>query len=62
MSDRPYLQITDAGDSEPMASRCSACGRVFLFPEDRNPEDAAAEVVAAFEEHVGEAHAEEAKD
>ncbi len=38
---------------EPMTYQCSLCGHLFLVPDDRSVEDAAAELMAAFEEHVG---------
>jgi hypothetical protein len=60
-NEKPRLVMT--GDKgEPMAYRCSLCGQLFVLPDDRSPKDAAAELLAAFQEHVGEEHAEEAKD
>jgi hypothetical protein len=47
---------------DPLAYRCSLCGQHFILPDDRSPRDAAAELLAAFQEHVREEHAEEAKD
>lgn len=44
------------------AYHCALCGQLFLLPEDRDPEEAARELLAAFEVHVGEEHAREAKD
>jgi len=47
---------------EPMTYRCSQCEQMFLLPEDRGPKDAAAELWAAFQDHVAEVHAEATKD
>jgi hypothetical protein len=59
--EKPHLVMTGA-KGEPIAYQCSACGQIFLLPEDRSPKDAAKELLAAFQDHVGEVHAEEAKD
>ena len=37
---------------------CSLCSQRFILPEDRDPKDAAAELVAAFKEHAREQHSE----
>jgi len=60
-NEKPHLVMTD-GKAEPLAYRCSLCGQLFLLPDDRIPKEAAAELLAAFQEHVGEEHAKEAKD
>jgi hypothetical protein len=57
---KPRLAVTSW--CEPVAYRCSLCGRVFLPPEDRSPKDAAVELLAAFQDHVEEVHAEEEKN
>jgi uncharacterized OB-fold protein len=57
---KPRLAVT--GWSEPVAYRCSLCGQVFLPPEDRSPKDAALELLAAFQNHVEEVHAEGVKN
>jgi hypothetical protein len=54
-NEKPHLIIA-GGKGEPTAYHCS------LRPDDRSPKEAAAELWAAFQEHVGEEHAEEAKD
>jgi hypothetical protein len=59
--EKPHL-VMSGGKDEPLAYRCSLCGQLFLLPDDRSPKDAAVELLAAFQEHVAEAHAEEAKD
>ena len=59
--EKPRLVMT-GGKDELMAYECSLCGQLFLLPDDQSPKEAAAELVAAFQEHVREAHAEEAKD
>ena len=60
-NEKPHL-IMAGGKGEPTAYHCSLCGQLFLLPDDRSPKEAAAELWAAFQEHVGEEHAEEAKD
>jgi hypothetical protein len=60
-NEKPRLVMTGA-KGEPMAYECSLCGQLFLLPDDQSPKEAAAELMAAFQEHVREAHAEEAKD
>jgi len=62
LNENPHLVVTSWVKGEPMSYECSRCGQVFLLPEDRNPRDAAAELVAAFRDHVGEEHAEQADD
>ncbi len=58
MSERPELVTTNWPRGEAMGYKCSLCGQVFLPPEDRTPKEAAAEVMAAFKEHVREQHGE----
>ncbi len=58
VSERPELVMTNWLRGEAMGYKCSLCGQVFLLPEDRTPKEAAAEVMAAFKEHVREQHAE----
>lgn len=59
-SKRPRLVVTSW--NEPITYQCSRCGQIFLPPEDRSPKDAVVELLAAFQEHIGEVHVEEAKD
>ena len=59
--EKPRLVMTGA-KGEPMAYECSLCGQLFLLPGDRSPKEAAAELMAAFQEHVQAEHAEEGKD
>jgi uncharacterized OB-fold protein len=54
--------VTEWVKGEPMSYQCSQCGQIFLPPEDRDPKDAAEELLAAFHEHVGEVHAEKANE
>jgi hypothetical protein len=61
VNEKPHLGMTGA-KGEPMTYQCSLCGHLFLVPDDRSPKDAAAELLAAFHDHVGEEHADEAKD
>ena len=52
VNEKPHLGVTEV-KGEPMTYQCSLCGHVFLVPDDESVEDAAAELMAAFEEHVG---------
>ncbi len=52
VNEKPDLAMTEA-KGEPMTYQCSLCGHIFRVPDEGSPEDAAAELVAAFEEHVG---------
>ncbi|MGO9272437.1 MAG: hypothetical protein ACLQOO_19775 [Terriglobia bacterium] len=38
---------------------CSLCCQRFILPEDREPKDGAAELLAAFKEHVRDQHPED---
>jgi hypothetical protein len=46
------LTSSNGAKGEPMAYHCPLCGQLFLLPEDRDPEQAAAELLAAFHGHV----------
>ena len=52
VNEKTYLGTTGA-KGEPMTYECSLCGQVFLVRDDLSPKDAAEELVAAVEEHVG---------
>lgn len=56
MNEIPRIVLSHWVKGEPINYICSVCGRVFLFPEDRNPKEGAAEVMAAFHEHVSAKH------
>lgn len=56
MIEKPHLVISQWIAGEQLAYKCSVCSQTFLLPEDRNPKQAMAEVWAAFNEHVREAH------
>jgi hypothetical protein len=56
MTERPQLVISPWVKGEPIAYRCSVCGRIFLLPEDRNAKEAMAELWATFGDHVREVH------
>ena len=58
LNEKPHLVVTNWVKGGPVTYECSRCGQIFLPPEDRNPKDAAKELLAAFHEHVGEARAE----
>jgi hypothetical protein len=62
LHEKPSLVATSWVKGEPMSYECSQCGQIFLLPEDRSTKDAAAELLAAFHEHVGEVHAEKTDD
>jgi hypothetical protein len=55
-SEQPRLVVTEWAKGEPVAYQCSLCGQIFLLPDDRIPKEAAAELLAAFHQHVGEEH------
>jgi hypothetical protein len=59
MIEKPQLVIKPWKIGEPFIYQCSQCGREFLPPEDRNREEAMAQVWAAFHEHVREVHDED---
>lgn len=61
-SEKPRLVVTTWVKGEPIAYQCSLCGQNFLLPDDQTPKEAAAELQAAFHQHVREEHAGEAKD
>jgi hypothetical protein len=58
--EKPRLVMATWVTGEPFAYQCSYCRKVFLLPEDREPKNAAIELLAAFQEHLGEEHANEA--
>ena len=60
--EKPRLVVTAWVKGEPIAYQCSLCGQNFLLPDDRAAKQAAAELVAAFHQHVREEHAGETKD
>ncbi len=60
-NEKPRLVMT-GGKDKPMTYRCSLCGQLFILPHERSPKDAAAELLAAFQEHGREEHAQEEKD
>jgi hypothetical protein len=41
---------------------CSLCRQRFIFPEDRDSKTGAAELLAAFKEHLREQHPEDITD
>ena len=59
MIEKPQLLIKPRNIGDPFIYKCSQCGQEFLPPEDRDSDEAIAEVWAAFHEHVREIHAEE---
>jgi hypothetical protein len=61
-SEKPRLEVTEWVRGEPVAYKCSRCGQIFLLPDDQSPKEAAAELLAAFHDHVGEVHGDEGKD
>ena len=54
----PGLILTSWVKGEAFAYECSRCGQLFLLPEDRTPKEGAAELLAAFREHVSAEHRE----
>jgi hypothetical protein len=61
MTERPRIVLSQWTKGDPINYKCSLCGRVFILPEDREPKEAMAEVLAAFNEHVYETHPEAQK-
>jgi uncharacterized OB-fold protein len=61
-NEKPRLVLTAWTKGEPLAYQCSRCGQAFIPPEDRDPKDAAKELQTAFQDHLREEHADEAKD
>jgi hypothetical protein len=61
-SEKPRLVVTEWGKGEPVTYKCSRCSQIFILPDDRTPKEAAAELIAAFHDHVGEVHGDETKD
>ena len=59
MIEKPQLVTKPWNIGEPFIYKCSQCGQEFLPPEDRDSDEAIAEVWAAFHEHVREIHGEE---
>jgi hypothetical protein len=59
MTERPRLVLSEWHKGELLNYECSLCGRKFLLPEDRNRKEAAAEIMAAFNDHLREEHPEE---
>jgi hypothetical protein len=61
-SEEPRLVVTEWVKGEPVTYKCSQCSQIFILPDDRTPKEAAAELLAAFHEHLGEVHGDETKD
>lgn len=56
MVEEPKLELSPYVRGKPIDYRCSACGQVFVPPEDRNVKEAMAELLEAFHEHLREEH------
>ncbi len=56
MNEKPQLVADASVRGEPIIYRCSACAQILLLPKDRTPKDAAAELLAAFNQHVQKKH------
>jgi hypothetical protein len=60
MSEKPQLVVASpVRNGGQFFYECSLCRQQFILPEDREPKDGAAEVLAAFKEHAREEHARE---
>ncbi len=60
MSEKPQLVVASpARDGVHFFYECSLCRQRFILPEDRDPKNGAAELLAAFKEHTREQHAEQ---
>ena len=60
--ERPHLVMSPWIKDHEITYECSACGQIFVPPEDRSPKEAIAELRAAFQEHVRSEHSGEAND
>ena len=60
MKEKPQLVVDALVRGEPIVYRCSACAQILLLPKDRTPKDAAAELWAAWNQHLQEKHSGEA--
>lgn len=56
MSEKPHLTMSPWIKGQPLLYRCSLCDQTFVFPEDRAYKEGAAELWAAFLDHVKERH------
>lgn len=61
-SEKPRLVVTEWVKGQPITYQCSGCGQIFILPDDQTPTEAAAELLAAFHEHIGGVHGDESKD
>jgi hypothetical protein len=59
MKEKPHLTIAPWVKGHPIVYKCSLCEQIFVLPEDRAPMEGAAEVWAAFRDHLKEKHPEE---
>ena len=60
MGEKPQLVVAGPVRSgQHFFYQCSFCHQRFILPEDREPKDAAAELLAAFKEHIVERHPEQ---
>jgi hypothetical protein len=56
MNGKPHLTMKPWVEGQPLLYKCSLCEQAFVFPEDRSPKEGAAEVWAAFLDHVKKEH------
>ena len=57
MSEKAILIVAEpVGSGIPFHYACSLCHQRFILPEDRDLKSAAAELLAAFKEHIREQH------
>lgn len=59
MNERPQLVMEASARGEAIVYKCSACGQMFLLPNEQTPKDAAAKLWAAWNQHVQEKHSDE---
>ncbi len=60
--ERPHLVMSPWIKGHEITYECSACGQIFVLPEDRSPKEAVTELRAAFQEHVRSEHSREVND
>ena len=56
MIEKPELVLTEWLKGEPIAYKCSRCGRMFLLPENLNSKEGVAKLWMAFQEHIRDEH------
>ena len=58
MAKRPQLIVSQWVRGQPLGYECSLCARVFTLPEDLEPKESAARLIAEFLDHIEKMHPE----